>query len=164
MFKKLLRSAIFSWLKLDTHNTSQSYFCQRSFIHEVGATVEYSLDALPGMDETSHILNLLAQGLCLDSWTRNRAMLVTVLIGRPWKQLSGYAPESDSNFLVFTSLFVTWVTMFCTRSEDVTFAFEGIRRNARKEDLKNYVINNPKLCKYAIRTPSIWHTRRNHAS
>ena len=34
-------------------------------------------------------------------------MLVTVLIGRPWKQLSGYAPKSDSNFLVFTSLFVS---------------------------------------------------------
>ena len=71
-FKKLLRLAIFSWLKLDTHNTPQRYFWQRSFIHEVGATVRYTLDASPAMDETSHILNLLAQGYCLDSWIRKQ--------------------------------------------------------------------------------------------
>ena len=46
------------------------YFNLRSFIHEVGATVEYILDDLPVMDETSDILNLLAQGYCLDSWIR----------------------------------------------------------------------------------------------
>ena len=43
------------------------YFNLRSFIHEVGATVEYILDDLPVMDETSDILNLLAQGYRLDS-------------------------------------------------------------------------------------------------
>ena len=48
------------------------YFNLRSFIHEVGATVEYILDDLPVMDETSDILNLLAQGYCLDSWIRER--------------------------------------------------------------------------------------------
>ena len=32
----------------------------------MGATVEYILDDLPVMDETSDILNLLAQGYCLD--------------------------------------------------------------------------------------------------
>ena len=36
----------------------------------MGATVEYILDDLPVMDETSDILNLLAQGYCLDSWIR----------------------------------------------------------------------------------------------
>ena len=46
------------------------YDTLRSFIHEVGATVEYILDDLPVMDETSDILNLLAQGYCLDSWIR----------------------------------------------------------------------------------------------
>ena len=45
------------------------YFNLRSFIHEVGATVEYILDDLPVMDETSDILNLLAQGYCLDDRT-----------------------------------------------------------------------------------------------
>ena len=52
--------------------TSLCNFWQRSFIHEVGATVEYSLDVIPVMDETSHILNLLAQGYCLDSWIGER--------------------------------------------------------------------------------------------
>ena len=33
----------------------------------MGATVEYILDDLPVMDETSDILNLLAQGYRLDS-------------------------------------------------------------------------------------------------
>ena len=33
----------------------------------MGATVEYVLDAIPTMDETSHILNFLAQGYRLDS-------------------------------------------------------------------------------------------------
>ena len=37
----------------------------------LGSTnVEYILDDLPVMDETSDILNLLAQGYCLDSWIR----------------------------------------------------------------------------------------------
>ena len=45
--------------------------------------VRCTLDAIPAMDETSHILNLLAQGLRLDSRTMKRAMLVTVLVGRP---------------------------------------------------------------------------------
>ena len=38
----------------------------------MGATVEYILDDLPVMDETSDILNLLAQGYCLDSWIWKR--------------------------------------------------------------------------------------------
>ena len=35
----------------------------------MGATVEYILDDLPVMDETSDILNFLAQGYCLDDRT-----------------------------------------------------------------------------------------------
>ena len=33
-----------------------------SFIHKVGATVGYTLDAIPILDETSVSLNILAQG------------------------------------------------------------------------------------------------------
>ena len=49
----------------------------------MGATVRYTLDASPAMDETSHILNLLAQGYCLDDliWKRivsNRRDRMTV--------------------------------------------------------------------------------------
>ena len=50
-----------------TPHDSRAHVNQGSFIHEVGATVEYVLDAIPTMDETSHILNFLAQGYCLDS-------------------------------------------------------------------------------------------------
>ena len=39
-----------------------------SFIHEVGATVGYTLDAIPTMDETSISLYVLAQGLRLDTF------------------------------------------------------------------------------------------------
>ena len=39
-----------------------------SFIHEVGATVEDTLDAIPSMDETSVFLNVLAQGLRLGTY------------------------------------------------------------------------------------------------
>ena len=38
----------------------------------MGATVGYTLDAIPAMDETSHILNLLAQGYCLARFDMNR--------------------------------------------------------------------------------------------
>ena len=49
----------------------------------MGATVRYTLDGSPAMDETSHILNLLAQGYCLDDliWKRivsNRRDRMTV--------------------------------------------------------------------------------------
>ena len=58
----------------------------------MGATVEYKLDAIPVMDETSHILNFWLKAYSLGSRTKEEQMLVTVLVGRPWKQLSGYAP------------------------------------------------------------------------
>ena len=56
-------------LRIEFFTSKKGYFQVRSFIHEVGATVECTLDAIPAMDETSHILNLLAQGLRLDSRT-----------------------------------------------------------------------------------------------
>ena len=43
-----------------------------SFIHEVGATVEDTLDAIPTMDETSVSLNVLAQGLRLGTFDKIR--------------------------------------------------------------------------------------------
>ena len=89
-------------------NTSLSNFWLRSFIHEVGATVEYKLDAIPVMDETFHILNFWLKAYSLGSRTKEEQMLVTVLVGRPWKQLSGYAPLSDSNILVFTGFVCQW--------------------------------------------------------
>ena len=71
------------------------YDTLRSFIHEVGATVEYILDDLPVMDETSDILNLLAQGYCLDSWIwvdrvsthSDRLMTKTVYLATPPKPI-----------------------------------------------------------------------------